>query len=143
MCDDENGFVGEVVAEDAVLAHLGAALVEEPVEDRCLADPLLTELRVAVEGEAFDGGHDRGEDPLGCGDVVDAAAIAEGDAFGEPRGDPVDAGHHGLNDFDVTEVGEGLGRVLAEEEEDPEVDREGFGGVAGDAYDLGFGWEIG
>ena len=74
---------------------------------------------------------------------MDSSAIAEGDAFGKPGGDPVYAGHHGLNDFYAAKVGEGFCCVFAEEEEDQEVDGDGFGGMAGDADDLDFGGEIG
>ena len=87
VADDEDGFAGEVFGEHGVLAAGGAGLAEEAVGDGGKAAPLLLVLQVAVEGDALHGGHDGGHDPLGCGDVVDAAAVAEGDGCGEARGE--------------------------------------------------------
>jgi len=142
VADDEDGLAGEVFAEDAVLACLGAGLVEEVVRYGGLPVPLLLVLKVTVEREAFKRGEDGGEDPFGCGDVMEAAAVAEGDVLGEPGGDPVDAGHHGLDNLDPAEPLEGLGSVFAGEGEYPEVDLVGAGGMARDTDDLGLSGEV-
>ncbi len=142
ITENQDGFAGEVVAEDAVLAELRAGLVEEVFFDGGLAVPLPAKLEVAVEREALKGGEDGGEDPLGGGDVVDAAAVAEGDGGGEPGGDPVDAGHQGLDDLDAAETAKGIGGVLAGEGEDPEVDVVGGGGGSWDADDRDFRGEV-
>lgn len=138
VADDEYGFAGEVFAEDAVLADVGAGLAEEVIFDGGLSSPLVAELEVSVKGKALEGGEDGCDGPLGGGDVVDSATVAEGDVRGEPRSYPVDAGHEGLDDFDSAKVGEGFGGVAAREDEEPEVDVEGGGGLARDTDDLNF-----
>ncbi len=100
---------------------------------------MLPVLEVAEEWEAFERGEDGGEDPLGGGDVVDAAAVTEGDAGWKPGDDPVDAGHHGLDDLDSAETTEGVYGIFAREGENPEVDVVDGGGVTGYADDLNLG----
>ena len=142
VADDEDGLAGEVFAEDGVLAAGGAGLGEEAVGDGGEAAPLLPVLEVAVEGDALHGGQDGAEDPLGCGDVVNAATVAEGDIGGKPWEDPVDAGHEGLGNLDAAELLEGGGDFLSVEGEYPEIDGDGLGDNAGEADDFGLGGEV-
>ena len=142
IADDEHGLAGEVFGEHGVLAAGGAGLAEEAVGDGGEAAPLLLVLQVAVERDALHRGHDGGHDPLGCGDVVDAAAVAEGDGGGKPGQDPVDAGHEGLRHLDAAKLEEGGGGVLAIEGEDPEVDVDGGWDGSGKADDLRLGRKV-
>ena len=125
-----------------VLPGVPFVFLEEAVVAGEFTGPLLFVLKIAKERETFERGEDDGENPLGGGDVVDAAAVTECDAGGQPGGDPVDAGHHGLDDLNTAKPFEGVDGVFADKGEDPEIDVVGRGGVARDADDVGFGREV-
>lgn len=138
VADDQDRLLREIVAKNGVLSDLRSADVHEPVGDGGLALPLVTKLHVAIEGEAFLRREDRGQDPLGCGDVVESASVAEDNIFWEPRGDPVHACHHGLHDFDAAEALEGVLGAFEREGKDPEIDILNGLGLPGNTDDLGF-----
>lgn len=81
---------------------------------------------IVVEGQILERGENGGDGPLGGGDGVDAAGVAEGDVAGKDFEEGVDAGEGGLDDADAAQEGPGALGLGGERRRDPEFDVEGM-----------------
>ena len=67
---------------------------------------------------------------------MNSPAVAQGDALGKPRKNPVDSGHQRLDDLDAVKFLEGLRSIFSGKGKNPEVDFELWAGPTRNADDL-------
>jgi hypothetical protein len=88
-------------------------------------------LQIAEEREIFERSKDGGDGPLGGGDVVDAACVAEDHVGGHELEEAIDASDGGLSDAESVKKREHLLGLMRPGGRDPEFDFDGVRGTEG------------
>ncbi len=107
------------------------------------AAPVGIALEIVIPGEVFEHGENGGESPLCGGDVVRVLGVADGDAGGSERDEPVGAGHEAEDGVDAAQVRPDALSDGGRGRRNPEVDLVGLLGVGGDGHSFDFAREQG